>query len=86
LEHIEPDCIDEVLEDLRRLTKSLLYATICTVPARKKLPDGRNTHVLQQPMEWWRPKLEALFDGWKTSYDKIGGGGTFLFTANKVTQ
>ncbi|HET7548680.1 MAG TPA: methyltransferase domain-containing protein [Usitatibacter sp.] len=61
LEHIEPDCLDEVLDDLARLTRRAGFLLIATRPAQKTLPDGRNAHLIQQPPEWWLPKLESRF-------------------------
>ncbi len=40
LEHIEPDCLDDVLSDLARLTKKVLLVNISTRPAVKVLADG----------------------------------------------
>ncbi len=62
LEHIEPDHLDAVLDDLQRVTKRLLYATVHCKPAIKVLPDGRNAHLTQQPLRWWLPKLMQRFD------------------------
>jgi hypothetical protein len=62
LEHIEPDLIDDVLDDLERVTEVVLFATICTGPAMKVLEDGRNAHLIQEPIEWWLPKLWSRFD------------------------
>jgi hypothetical protein len=62
LEHIEEDCIDEVLDHLMRLTESVGFFSIDTGPAVKHLPDGRNAHVLQRPPEWWLPRLMCRFD------------------------
>lgn len=62
LEHIEPEFIDAVLDDLCRLTEGIIFATVDTGPAKKTLPDGRNAHILQQPLRWWFPKLESRFD------------------------
>lgn len=62
LEHIEPEYIEGVLDDLARLTNAILFATVDTGPALKVLSDGRNAHVLQRPIAWWFPKLEARFD------------------------
>ena len=62
LEHIEPDLLDNVLDDLERLTECVLFCTIHTGPAAKVLSDGRNAHLTQQPLEWWLPKLWARFD------------------------
>jgi len=62
LEHIEPDKLDVVLNDLRRCVKSVGYFTIAMGPAKKTLPDGRNTHLIQKPMEWWREQLSRFFN------------------------
>ena len=62
LEHIEPEFLEAVLDDLCRLTEVVLFCTIHTGPAKKSLPDGRNAHLTQQPMSWWLPKLWSRFD------------------------
>lgn len=62
LEHIEPECIRAVLDDLRRVTRKVGYFVIHTGPAAKTLPDGRNTHLLQRPRDWWQKKLGAYFE------------------------
>lgn len=62
LEHIEPDLLDNVLDDLARLTEAVAFLTIHTGPAVKVLADGRNAHLTQQPLEWWLPKLWERFD------------------------
>jgi hypothetical protein len=62
LEHVEPECIEAVLNDLARVTEAILFATVDTGPALKTLSDGRNAHVLQRPIGWWFPKLDARFD------------------------
>lgn len=61
LEHIEPDCLEDVLDHLEALTEKVLFATVHTGPAGKKLPDGRNAHLIQKPSEWWLPKLTDRF-------------------------
>lgn len=61
LEHIEPDCIDAVMDHLEELTEVILFATVHTGPAGKTLPDGRNAHLIQQPMDWWLPKFMERF-------------------------
>src|SRR6187402_2868658 len=42
LEHIEPECLDEVLDDLKRVTRGIGFFVIAHHPAKKTLPDGRN--------------------------------------------
>lgn len=62
LEHIEPDLLDNVLDDLERVTRQICILSITTVPAMKALPDGRNAHLIVQPMEWWLPKIMQRFE------------------------
>jgi hypothetical protein len=62
LEHVEPDCLDDVLNHLKSLTEAVLFVTVHTGPAAKVLPDGRNAHINQQPMSYWLPKLWERFD------------------------
>lgn len=61
LEHIEPDHLTIVLDDMRRCLRKLGYFTIHTGPAQKTLPDGRNTHLIQKDAAWWRTKLSKFF-------------------------
>lgn len=61
LEHIEPAHLREVLDDLRSLTKTLLYLDVSCVPASKQLPDGRNAHILQESPNWWLTWLLPRF-------------------------
>ena len=62
LEHIEPNYIDSVLGELQRLIKKVGFFVINTGPAIKQLPDGRNTHLIQQSRVWWHKKLEKYFE------------------------
>jgi hypothetical protein len=61
LEHIEFDYLDYVLKDLKRCTNKLCFATICSVPSSKVLSDGRNAHLIQQDIDWWRDVLSKFF-------------------------
>lgn len=61
LEHIEPEKLFLVLDDLRRVTRQVGYFTIHTGPALRRLPDGRNTHLIQRGLDWWRAKLSKFF-------------------------
>ena len=62
LEHIEPDRLDAVLDDLKRVTRRLGFFTVHTGSARKSLADGRNAHLIQQPPDWWLPRLMSRFE------------------------
>ena len=61
LEHIEPDYLDNVLDDLNRVTKKIGFFAIATGPAVKILDDGRNAHLIQEGMDWWKSRLETRF-------------------------
>lgn len=77
MEHIEPEFVDEVLKDLRRLTQELAFLSICSVPAVKVLADGRNAHLSQHPPQWWKDKLKAAGFEVVGSYDDDGNHNTF---------
>ena len=62
LEHIEPDLIDNVLQDLQRVTAGVGVFTVHTGPAAKVLLDGRNAHLIQKPPAWWLPKFMERFE------------------------
>jgi len=62
LEHIEPDLLDNVLNDLEYVTRGVGVFTVHTGPAKKILPDGRNAHLIQQPPSWWLPKFMERFE------------------------
>lgn len=62
LEHIELNCLEDVLADIASLTKGMLFAQIATRPAAKFLADGRNAHLIQENINWWVPHLMKHFD------------------------
>jgi len=61
LEHIEPDCLGAVLDDLERVTRARGVLTVHLQPAKKTLPDGRNAHLILKPAAWWYAKLQEHF-------------------------
>ena len=62
LEHIEPDLLENVLDDLKRVTLKIGYFSIATGPAIKLLPDGSNAHLIQEGSDFWLPKIMERFD------------------------
>jgi hypothetical protein len=62
LEHIEPDLLDNVLDDLLMLTDKWAFFTVHTGPAVKTLSDGRNAHLIQKSPAWWLPRLLLRWD------------------------
>jgi len=61
LEHVEPQCLESVIWSLKSRVAGAAFITIHTGPAGKFLSDGRNAHLIQQPMEWWVAKLCEYF-------------------------
>ena len=59
LEHVEPEYVDAVLDDLQRVTIKYGFFTIATQPAQRILPDGRNAHLTVRPIKWWVEKIQA---------------------------
>lgn len=72
LEHIEPECLDAVLDDLKRVTKKYGIFTIATRPAVKTLADGRNAHLIVEPAKWWMLKI---FDRFEVDRFNVNDGG-----------
>lgn len=62
LEHVEPERLKFVIDDLHRVTNKMGYFVIHTGPSGKTLPDGRNAHLIQQPIGWWKEQLSETFD------------------------
>lgn len=61
LEHIEPDCLDAVLDDIRALGTKGAFLVISTRLAKKTLADGRNAHLIVEDATFWRAHLEARY-------------------------
>lgn len=57
LEHIEPDCLDDVLNHIFALARRGVFLVVATEEAAKHLPDGRNAHLIVEDSDWWLPKL-----------------------------
>ncbi len=62
LEHVEPEHLEKVIEDLDQLSQKLTFVVLSTREAKKILKDGRNAHLIVKPIEWWIKKLESKFE------------------------
>lgn len=62
LEHVEPEKIDNVLRFLYLIARKGGWHKIALKEANKKLPDGRNAHILLRSPEWWRDAFARA--GW----------------------
>lgn len=72
LEHIEPDCLPDVLSHLSSKVGKLVFIDIACRPAKKVLADGRNAHLIQEKPDWWLARLASFFD---ISYAQVYDGG-----------
>lgn len=61
LEHIEPDCLNDVLVHMGRLALRGVYANIALYPAGNWLPDGRNAHLILESPEWWKERIKEAW-------------------------
>jgi hypothetical protein len=61
LEHVEPEYLEITLDDIARCTKLVAFFIVFTGASVKTLPDGRNTHLIQQDRDWWKEKLSQYF-------------------------
>jgi hypothetical protein len=59
LEHVEPAHLGNTLQMIGSKIERCGFFRIACYPAKKKLPDGRNAHLIVELPEWWRAKIEA---------------------------
>ncbi len=61
IEHIEPDCLTDVLRHLRHLSKQFLFLDIATkFDKHRWLSDGRNSHQIVEETPFWKQKFLDL--------------------------
>ncbi len=60
LEHVEPAYLDQTLRMISSKMDRCGFFRIACYPAKKKLPDGRNAHLIVESPEWWRTKIETV--------------------------
>lgn len=72
LEHIEPDCLPDVLHHLSSKVGKLIFLDIACRPAKKVLSDGRNAHLIQEQPSWWLQRLMTFFE--PTYFQTYEGG------------
>ena len=81
LEHIEPECLTAVLQDIAGLCSKMGFFQIATGPAVKTLPDGRNAHLTQERVAFWVSMLDGVgFDLQTVSRTQHG----FICVATKI--
>jgi hypothetical protein len=78
LEHIEPACLDAVLDDLVRIMPRIGFLSVHTGAAVKVLSDGRNAHLIQEPARWWLPRLCERFHIHHLQHHQMMGQGFWV--------
>ena len=63
MEHIELCDVRDVLRDVFRHANHWVFFSICTRPAKKELPDGRNVHLTVKPKYWWEERVKKAAKG-----------------------
>ena len=81
MEHIEPECLDAVLEHIASVTRKIAYLAIASDEAEKTLPDGRNAHLIVQPAEWWLSKVGEYMT---IERQKIVENGVMVYAAPRI--
>ena len=69
LEHVEIDMLEKTLDDLFNRTTKYQYHLIACHPAKKKLRDGRNAHLIIEDPKWWKRQLDRY--NWTITYKNI---------------
>ena len=77
LEHIEPECLDNVLDHIRDLSRKVTLLGVCMQAAGKMLPDGRNAHLIVEGPDFWFPRLASRWKshgvrGTRTEFKFVG--------------
>lgn len=83
LEHVEPDMLNAVLEELASITSSYGFFSIHMGPAGKILADGRNAHLIQEESSWWLPKLCSHFNILQLMTHGLMGRGFWVVVERK---
>ncbi len=79
LEHIEPDCLDDVLNHIKSVTKNMAMLAIATAPSKRFLADGRNTHLIVENPQWWVAKAQEIFSKVQAQSNADPTEGVVLF-------
>jgi hypothetical protein len=64
MEHIEPEHLAAVLDDIQGLAVKGVFFVITMTPAARTLPDGTNPHKICEPEAWWLPLLMQRWRAW----------------------
>lgn len=81
LEHIEPEFLADVLDDIKRVGQDKLFFVISCRRAAKRLADGRNAHLIVETPQWWLNLLWSRFS--VIVYQYLGDGEFEVLAENR---
>jgi hypothetical protein len=62
IEHFEPAQLDASLKIMQSKFTQAAFLIIACYPAKKRLPDGRNAHLIVENADWWMQRVKQQFD------------------------
>lgn len=66
LEHVEPEFLESTISRIFDYATRMVFLNVSMVESNKDLPDGRNSHLIQEPWEWWEQVIyENISHEWK---------------------
>lgn len=60
MEHVEPDCTDNVIWNLVWLATRAVFVVVSCKAGGKRLADGRPAHINVQSQAWWHERFSAV--------------------------
>lgn len=57
LPHVEPECVDDIIQDIEKYCQKVLYIQIYTAPSKTLMGD-QDIRRITKPMEWWLEKMD----------------------------
>jgi 2-polyprenyl-3-methyl-5-hydroxy-6-metoxy-1,4-benzoquinol methylase len=61
LEHVEIECLHNVLQHIAELCKKQAIIKVETQIAKRILTDGRNAHLIVKDINWWAEQINLFF-------------------------
>lgn len=62
-EHVPEADVNEFVKTLFGYARGVVWASICTRPAKKSFSTGENLHVTIKPMQWWHDMFAQHANG-----------------------
>jgi hypothetical protein len=76
LEHVEPLCLDNVLDHIQTLALERVVFKVSMFKSSHTLNDGRNAHLILKPANWW---MTRFLERWNFCYaEKMQLGLRFI--------